>query len=644
MPEIQILSPHLADLIAAGEVVERPASVVKELVENAFDAGARTVTVELRGGGATYLRVTDDGCGMAPEDAGIAFLRHATSKLHDEQGLEAIGTMGFRGEALAAISAVSHITLTTRQRGAAAGTHMTLDAGDIQDMYETGCPEGTTMIVRDLFYNTPARRKFLKTDRAEGAACAAAALRCALGRPDVSVRCIRDGEEIFFSPGDNKLDSCVYSLLGRELAKTLLPCESEVDGVRVHGFISSPAAGRGSRAQQHFFCNGRWIRSAALQAALEQAYRNTLLVGRFPACVLYVELSCAAVDVNVHPAKTEVKFSHERAVFDAVYYGARAALEAEKEPVATLSKAAKPEAVPKADPFVPAAPKAAPAAAQHPPAPAAPVFSAARTYAPAAPAEEAVSFRSPTASAFAAPRVTPPPVFPAPARTAPQPPMPKPVVQGVQTALEPESTEQETPSPLARAVPPETPPARLIGEAMHTYILVEKGDTLILIDKHAAHERINFDRLRQNPADIPSQTLLEPLPFTPDASDAEVLQQHGDTLAELGFTLEPFGRSDYILRGVPAQIDAGDALPALEEICAQLRHGAHTDAQAVRDEVLKTVACKAAIKAGWQTEPEELLRLADAVCAGEVKYCPHGRPVAVTLTRRELDKLFKRIV
>ncbi len=643
MPDIQILSPHLADLIAAGEVVERPASVVKELVENAFDAGAHTVTVELRGGGATYLRVTDDGCGMTPEDAGIAFLRHATSKLHDEQGLEAIGTMGFRGEALAAISAVSHITLTTRRRGAPGGTHMTLDAGEIQDMYETGCPEGTTMIVRDLFYNTPARRKFLKTDRAEGAACAAAALRCALGRPDVSVRCIRDGEELFFSPGDNKLDSCVYSLLGRELAKTLLPCEGEVDGVRVHGFISSPAAGRGSRAQQHFFCNGRWIRSAALQAALEQAYRNTLLVGRFPACVLYVELSCAAVDVNVHPAKTEVKFSHERAVFDAVYYGARAALEAEKEPVATLSKtAAKPEPAPKADPFVPAAPKAAPAAAQHPPAPAAPTFAPARTYAPAASAEEAVSFRSPTASAFAAPRVTPPPVFPAPARTAPAAqPMPKPAVQ---TALEPEPAEQETPSPLARAVPPETPPARLIGEAMHTYILVEKGDTLILIDKHAAHERINFDRLRQNPADIPSQTLLEPLPFTPDASDAEVLQQHGDTLAELGFTLEPFGRSDYILRGVPAQIDAGDALPALEEICAQLRHGAHTDAQAVRDEVLKTVACKAAIKAGWQTEPEELLRLADAVCAGEVKYCPHGRPVAVTLTRRELDKLFKRIV
>lgn len=645
MPDIQILSPHLADLIAAGEVVERPASVVKELVENAFDAGARTVTVELRGGGATYLRVTDDGCGMAPEDAGIAFLRHATSKLHDEQGLEAIGTMGFRGEALAAISAVSHITLTTRQRGAAAGTHMTLDAGDIQDMYETGCPEGTTMIVRDLFFNTPARRKFLKSDRAEGAACAAAALRCALGRPDVSVRCIRDGEEIFFSPGDNKLDSCVYSLLGRDLAMSLLPCAGEADGVRVHGFISSPAAGRGSRAQQYFFCNGRWIRSAALQAALEQAYRNTLLVGRFPACVLYIELSCAAVDVNVHPAKTEVKFTHERAVFDAVYYGARAALETEKEPVATLSKtAAKPEPAPKADPFVPSAPKAAPA--QHPsaPAPAAPAFAPARTYAPAVPAEEAVAFRSPTASAFAAPRVAPPPVFiTTPARPAPgTPPEPVvPVAQPAQTAIEQEPV---IPSPLESAAPPAEPPARLIGEAMHTYILVEKGETLILIDKHAAHERINFDRMRQSPADIPSQTLLEPLPFTPDASDAGVLQQYGDVLAELGFSLEPFGRNDYILRGVPAQLDAADALPALEEICAQLRHGARMDAQSVRDEVLKTVACKAAIKAGWQTEPEELLRLADAVCAGEVKYCPHGRPVAVTLTRRELDKLFKRIV
>ncbi|MBQ9046246.1 MAG: DNA mismatch repair endonuclease MutL, partial [Oscillospiraceae bacterium] len=331
MPDIHILPPHLADLIAAGEVVERPASVVKELVENAFDAGARTVTVEIRGGGMTYLRVTDDGCGMTPEDAGIAFLRHATSKLRDARGLEAIGTMGFRGEALAAISAVSRIELTTRARGAASGVRVVLEAGEIQSMYETGCPEGTTMVVRDLFYNTPARLKFMKSDRAEGSACVAAAFRCALGRPEVSVRCLRDGEEQFFSPGDSRIESCVYALLGRDAAKTLRACSGEQDGVKVEGFISSPGYGRGNRAQQYFFCNGRAIRSAALQAALEQAYRNTLLTGRFPACVLYITLSNAAVDVNVHPAKTEVKFTQEKTVFDAVHYAARSALERERE-------------------------------------------------------------------------------------------------------------------------------------------------------------------------------------------------------------------------------------------------------------------------------------------------------------------------
>ncbi|MBQ6465112.1 MAG: DNA mismatch repair endonuclease MutL, partial [Oscillospiraceae bacterium] len=330
MPQIHILDPHVADMIAAGEVVERPASVVKELVENAFDAGAKNVTVELRGGGATYIRVTDDGCGMAPEDAGVAFLRHATSKLRDESGLESIATMGFRGEALAAISAVSRIELTTRQRGAAEGTRVELEAGDIKEMLPAGCPEGTTMLVRDLFYNTPARLKFLKSDRSEASACELAALRCALGRPEVSVRLIRDGEERFFSPGDGRADSCVYSLLGREAASQLLLCTGENGGVRVSGYVSSPSAGRGNRREQYFFCNGRFIKSALLQSALEQAYKNTLLVGRYPSCVLYLDLAFAQVDVNVHPAKTEVKFSDEKRVFDAVYYAALSALQGEE--------------------------------------------------------------------------------------------------------------------------------------------------------------------------------------------------------------------------------------------------------------------------------------------------------------------------
>ena len=636
MPLIQQLPSHLADMIAAGEVVERPASVVKELLENTIDAGASAVSVELRGGGMSLIRVSDNGCGIAPEELPTAFLRHATSKLRTEKDLSCIGTLGFRGEALAAIAAVSRIEITSRRRGAARGARMSLEGGTAGAVEECGCPEGTTISVHNLFFNTPARMKFMKKDSAEASAAAAVVQHEALSHARISFKLTRDGTEQLYTPGDGKLLSAIYSALGREFALSLLAVEGSGSAVAVDGFATRSLQGRGTRAMQHFFVNGRYVKSPLLSAALEEAYRNQIMKGKFPGCVLHLSLPLDAVDVNVHPAKTEVKFTHERAVFDAVYYGARAALEAEKEPVATLSKtAAKPEPAPKADPFVPAAPKAA--AAQHPPAPAAPTFAPARTYAPAAPAEEAVAFRSPTASAFAAPRVTPPPVFSAPAH-----PMPAtPAAQIVQAAIEPEA---ETLSPLESAAPPAEPSARLIGEAMHTYILVEKGETLILIDKHAAHERINFDRLRQSPADIPSQTLLEPLPFTPDASDADVLQQYGDVLAELGFTLEPFGRNDYILRGVPAQLDAADALPALEEICAQLRHGAHMDAQSVRDEVLKTVACKAAIKAGWQTEPEELLRLADAVCAGEVKYCPHGRPVAVTLTRRELDKLFKRIV
>ena len=331
MPVINVLQPHVADMIAAGEVVERPASVIKELVENSLDAGAKNITVEIRGGGATYIRVTDDGCGMAPEDAGIAFLRHATSKLHDEKGLEAISTMGFRGEALAAISSVSKIELNTRRRGDASGTRVVLEAGDIQEMFAAGCPDGTTMIVRDLFYNTPARLKFLKSDRSEASACQLAALRCALGHPEVSIRFIKDRNEEFFTPGDGKQESCVYSLMGRDMATQMLRCAGENNGIHVTGFVSSPAYGKGNRSAQFFFCNGRFIKSQLLQAAVEQAYKNTLLTGRYPACALYIELGYGSVDVNVHPAKTEVKFSEERKVFDAVHYAVLSALAGERQ-------------------------------------------------------------------------------------------------------------------------------------------------------------------------------------------------------------------------------------------------------------------------------------------------------------------------
>ena len=632
MPDIQILSPHVADLIAAGEVVERPASVVKELVENAIDAGARTVTVEIRGGGMTYLRVTDDGCGMTPEDAGVAFLRHATSKLRDARGLESIATLGFRGEALAAISAVSHVELLTRRQGAPSGTRVTLSAGEIEEMYETGCPEGTTMIIRDLFYNTPARLKFMKSDRAEGSACVLAAFRCALGRPDISVRCIRDGEEQFFSPGDSRMESCVYSLLGRDQAAKMLYCEGGADGVKVEGYVSSPGAGRGNRSAQHFYCNGRVIKSAALQSALEQAYKNTLLVGKFPACVLYLTLSFGAVDVNVHPAKTEVKFTQEKAVFDAVYYAVRSALERESPAAAVhISAGTQKKTEPRAD-FYQTMSAAEYRAKQSAPAPKREVQYAPPKPYPAPGISTNTTFRSPTVAPAAPVR----PPMPRPV-SAPAPrPEPKSAPQPVQTALK--SFEEKAP-----AAQPEAK-ARIIGEAMNAYILIEKGDTLLLIDKHAAHERINFDRLQKQTDPLMSQTLLSPVPFSPGGADAEVLRAHAASLEQMGFEIEPLSGDDFMIRAVPEIMSGQDAAAALEEICRDLRHGGELDVHAARDEILKTVACKAAIKAGWNTAPQELLPLAEAVLSGEVKYCPHGRPVAVTLTRKELDKLFLRIV
>ena len=630
MPVINILSPHVADMIAAGEVVERPASVVKELMENAFDAGARNVTVEIRGGGAPYIRVTDDGCGMAPEDAGVAFLRHATSKLHDEKGLEAIGTMGFRGEALAAISAVSHIELRTRPRGSESGTLVTLSAGDIQDMGPVGCPEGTTMIVRDLFYNTPARLKFLKSDRAEAGACVQAALRCALGRPEISVRMLRDGKEEFFSPGDGREDSCVYTLLGREQAASLLRCVSESDGLRLSGFVSSPGAGRGNRGAQYFYCNGRFIRSQLLQAALEQAYKNTLLTGRYPACVLYLDLSAASVDVNVHPAKVEVKFSYEKKVFDLVYNAVKLSLEGENRTAAVeLSPSTRKAVEPKPDfyrsmsaesfrsnGYAVEKPKTAPI-----PAP--------------------MSTLKPTFSAgFVTLRETPEPMQQSLDLTAPQ-----------KIAKFEEKVQDSTANrvePVEKAVQnvekPALPAYKIIGETMKTYILVELGEELMLIDKHAAHERMNFDRLKAMDREIMSQTLLTPAHLKLNAADAELLEQNGELLAELGFEIEEFGGDDYVIRAVPADILFSDAAPAVEEILEKLRRGKAPDKQSARDEILHTVACKAAIKAGWDTSDAERERIVREVLSGRVKYCPHGRPVSAILTRKDLDKMFKRIV
>ena len=641
MPQINLLSPHVADLIAAGEVVERPASVIKELVENAFDAGAKHVTVEIRDGGATMIRVTDDGCGMAPEDAGIAFLRHATSKLHDEHGLEAIQTMGFRGEALAAISAVSHIELTTRRPEDMEGTRMTLTAGDIDEMEVTGCPAGTVICVRDLFFNTPARLKFLKSDRSEASACIQAALRCALGRPEVSVRFLRDGKEEFFTAGDGQADSCVYALLGRELSQAMLPVVSGEDGLRLSGFVSSPSAGRGNRAAQFFFCNGRFIRSALLQSALEQAYHNSLLTGRYPACVIWLEIAPGAVDVNVHPAKTEVKFSEERRVFNLLYQAVQNTLTGEDRiapgpasvvpPASSRDIHAGSAAATGAKPAVPVPAAAAPATEESAPA-------ASHDHAPAvsaAPAAASLTYGerpSGTGLRETWPQQT---LFESAASTY-ETAGSAPAVPAVQTGPVEKAVQNVDNLPI--------PDHKILGEAMKSYIIVELEDRLLLIDKHAAHERMNFDRMRQNAQPVPAQQLLAPLTLRLSAEDMDLLEAFGEIFTDFGFELEPFGENTLILRAVPSGIFPEDAVPAVEEILEQLRGGGTPDPASARDALLHTVACKAAIKAGWDTSPAELERITAEVLSGRVKYCPHGRPVSATVTRRELDKLFLRIV
>ena len=635
MPVIHVLSPHVADLIAAGEVVERPASAVKELLENAVDAGARTVVLELRAGGRDYIRVTDDGVGMAPEDAGVCFLRHATSKLSDERGLEAIGTLGFRGEALAAISAVSRITLTTRRRGAAMGVRVEVEAGEIVSMEETGCPEGTTITVRDLFYNTPARQKFLGTDRSESAACVQSALRTALGRPDVSFRCLRDGQEEFFSPGDGTAKSAVYALLGRDAAAGLLPVETESDGVTVKGFVSAPGYCRGNRGAQYFFCNGRPIRSRALQAALEQAYKNTAMVGKFPGCVLYITLPNGLVDVNVHPTKAEVKFAKEKPVFDGVYYGTLAAL-GQKSAPQTMSNA----------PFAPEPKSSAPVSSPARPVPAAasaPRKDFFRTM-------DAGTFRQTYSAAPARPAGTSGVRDSAPYRAA-SPAAPEAPVSPVVPAA---PVEKNLPAPetAAETVPEQTvldetfraEPVRYIGEALNVYILLEQGDKMLLIDKHAAHERILFDKMRLNEKPLMPQELLEPQPFNTDPDGAALLEANAALLARLGFELDAFGDTAFLIRAVPAQLDAASAVPLLEELLEKLREGRSLSSSDVWERLAATVACKAAIKGGWVTEREELLALAEKVLAGEVTHCPHGRPVMTVFTRAELDKRFGRIV
>ena len=662
MPKIIQLSPHIANLIAAGEVVERPASVVKELLENAVDAGASKITVEIRDGGMTFLRVTDNGCGMSAEDARTAFKRHATSKLRTADDLAAIATMGFRGEALAAIASVSRIDLMTKTAGAISGTSLRLEAGEITEESEVGCPDGTTIIIRDLFYNTPARMKFMKSDTVEGGRVAAAVQMQALAHPEVAFQFLRDGKQVLSTPGNGGLQAAVYCVYGRDCAR-MVNVDSRWENYSLTGFVSKPTDARPSRNLQTFFVNNRPVKSRLLMTALEEAYRNQIMVGKFPACVLHLTLPANAVDVNVHPAKTEVKFLSEKAVFDCVHYGVLAALNKQADrphvqfkkaptvgddahivpsdkpqtPTSGPMKASAPTGVaPKKDNFFRTM-----SAEEYK------TFSTAMENAPQPKKEAAAATLNkierpanmPLREFVMLPQVQEAAV---PAVTAPKNPVPVRDDAHIVPPLVKEEPAVEEVEQVSLDMPKEIE-WRMVGELYNSYIIVEQGDEAFLIDKHAAHERILFEKLKANQEKISGQSLLQPIPVRLSPSAAAELLANTDMLDELGFEIDEFGENTVLLRQIPMDLDPQDAADAVETLAADLLSGRREKKDTVRDELLHTVACKAAIKAGWKNDEAELLAVAKEVMAREdLKYCPHGRPICVTLSKKQLEKQFKR--
>lgn len=670
----------MADLIAAGEVVERPASVSKELIENAIDAGAHSITVEMENGGVTYLRVTDDGCGMVPEDAKLAFHRHATSKIREESDLSAISTLGFRGEALAAISSVSRIDLFTKTQGEVSGTHLNLEAGEIIAQEEAGCPEGTSFVIRDLFYNMPARMKFLKKDFTEAGYVLDTVQHAALSHPEIAFKCIRDGKIIFSTPGTGELSGAIYGVFGKELSSVMLEIkEREQNGVRVWGYVSKPHAARANRSMQHFFVNGRYVKSRIMQAALEQAYRNSIITGKYPFGCVNISLPLSQVDVNVHPAKTEVKFSLEKQVFDAIYVACKNTIaEDENAPEIRLEKAPKEDNLTQEQQKMHvSAPHKGEAKqdSEVPPALLRTMKSAGVLHQGAGPAfQTSGGGRTGLRQGFIIPRTEPiKEVEPILSELIPRarggravpPSLGKLLLEslspqnanekGAEALQAKEAVAEEKEVKSAQMAQQESEhtgfmqenaisdvEARVLGQCFGTYIVAEDEKGLLLIDKHAAHERIIFNKLKKT-AEIPTQMLLSPVVADFSAAEYSALLDGLDKVRALGFDTEPFGEKSMITRQAPAYLDAADIPATLSELAAKISD--HRSAQPDKlDDLIHMVSCKAAIKGSTESSELELSELLRQVLSDpEVTCCPHGRPVMVRLTKYELDKLFKRV-
>ena len=696
MAEIRVLDKHTAELIAAGEVVERPASVAKELLENAIDAGATQITLAADRGGIARLQVTDNGSGIEAESIDKAFVRHATSKIATAQDLEHIHTLGFRGEALASIASVARVEVLTRTEQDEYACRYRIEGGEPQGIEPGARPVGTTITVSDLFYNTPARMKFLKKDVSEGTYVGETVLHAALSHPEISFRLLKDGKQQFLTPGDGDLRSAVYAVLGREFARDLLEVDGSSGVYRVSGLVTPPRACRASRGAQHFFVNGRYVKNRTMMAALENAYKGTMMQGKFPGAVLRLDMPAELVDVNVHPAKTEIRFSRESDVFDAVYRAVRTALTApgSGECRFTLDHGdhgAQKEPGPQTPPAAPARPAgprgfATMSAAE---------FRAARKLVEDVPPRPVPGVNQPAGqggielgSARAAYGAPPPPAKPMQpeaamqalnetlldilpdlpaADLAPQQPLPPqgtvvqepPIPQAAAPAKTEEPQPPAPPAPGLSALPaidPEPPqqiamepaapePLRLVGEVFKTYIITERGGELCLIDKHAAHERILFEKLAQDYGHVPAQMLLVPVQVNLTAAEKQAVLQNLELLADAGLEAEDFGGTTVIVRAVPADVPVDDVEDMVVELAAHLAEGGRSALREKTEWVLHSIACRAAIKAGDRTTEAEMLALAQKIMDGTVPpFCPHGRPCVLKITRKELEKQFGRLV
>lgn len=649
MTEISVLSPQIANMIAAGEVVERPASVIKELIENSIDAGAKAVTVEIRDGGITYMRVSDNGRGMNEEDAKTCFLRHATSKIHEEDDLAGICTLGFRGEALAAIASVSHVELFTKQAKAQFGTHIVMEAGEILECEETGCPDGTTIIVKDLFFNTPARMKFLKKDNTEASYIEAAVEHIAIGHADIKIQLLRDGKAGISSPGDGNMRSAIYASYGANLEQSLLPLTGTQRDIEVAGFTTAPGFSRSNRAMQNFFVNGRYIQSKLLTAVMDQAYSGRLMHGKFAACFIKIRISPSLVDVNVHPTKLEVKFAREKEVFSAVYQFVSSALDGASQHEEYA-----------AAPAAPATPR---------------MFTFAETTTTAQVAQEKMrtmyqtkfqdssNYQSTPQQSTSYPaygiklgayqtkfdgadtkelapqyagectRELAPKIDDVSARNA------EPC--GVAThALDACQIDAHAPN-IAQEQPLQF---RLIGEVFSTYILIERDSEFLMIDKHAGHERILYNKLKDTTDGAAVQALLAPESIIVTRAEKVALLDNIEEIERAGFEIDDFGGNAILVRGTPMYVKSDSLTEITTDIAQKLMdlRASRTDALEV---VLKSVACKAAVKAGYFTDEKEMHAFAAKVLGDpSVRNCPHGRPVIVHLTKTDIEKMFKRIV